>query len=261
MLICSCSETHVTTCCSDRLLILGWKLPPRHTSSCRLRGWEVRWRVMFFIKQKALSGQLCHHCETMTHSSHFDTGPRSKPLPVLCNFIVGRVFYCLFYLAALDKAAARGFAAFSRESLDVAWEPAGRVPANGLWQWPRSAQTSRWCAFHWTWGLWEPNVPPVSSEAWPALPADCRSHSHSRCCSAAARARRASACVQKIQKYNTEPCWSCWHHIMYDQWSHSGFLVMCSVKIYLKLINQCDYWQPCLDQQKNERFSVTMTSA
>lgn len=164
VLIRSCSETHVTTCCSDRLLISGWKLPPRHTSSCRLRRWEVRRRVMLFIKQKALSRQLCHQCETMTHSSHFDTGPRSKPLPVLRNFIVGRVFYCLFYLAALDKAAARGFAAFSRESLDVAWEPAGRVPADGLWQWPRSAQTSRWCAFHWTRGLWEPNVPPPSPQ-------------------------------------------------------------------------------------------------
>lgn len=63
---------------------------------------------MLFIKQKALSGQLCHQCETMTHSSHFDTGPRSKPSPVLRNFIVCRVFYCLFYLAVPDKAAARG---------------------------------------------------------------------------------------------------------------------------------------------------------
>lgn len=108
VLIRSCANTHVTTCCSVRLLILGWKLPPRHTSSCRLRGWDVRWRVMLFIKQKALSGQLCHQCETMTHSSHFDTGPRSKPSSVLRNFIVGRVFYCLFYLTVLDKAAAGG---------------------------------------------------------------------------------------------------------------------------------------------------------
>lgn len=63
---------------------------------------------MLFIKQKALSGQVCHQCETMTHSSHFDTGLRSKPSPMLRNFIVGRLFYCLFYLAVLDKEAARG---------------------------------------------------------------------------------------------------------------------------------------------------------
>lgn len=63
---------------------------------------------MLFIKQKALSGQLCHQCETMTHSSHFDAGQRSKPSPVLHNFIVGHVFYCLFYLGVLDKAVACG---------------------------------------------------------------------------------------------------------------------------------------------------------
>lgn len=124
---------------------------------------------MLFIKQKALSGQLCHQCETMTHSSHFDTGPRSKPSPVLRNFIVCRVFYCLFYLAVPDKAAARGVCSVqqreSGRSVRASRPRACERPLTMTSLCPNQPMV-RFSLNLRIMGAKCP--PPVSSEAWPA---------------------------------------------------------------------------------------------
>lgn len=99
-----------------------------------------------FHKRKGLSRQLCHQRENSDSVFPIWLSPEVH-IVAFCfvPLTICHVFYCF---TLLDKPPS---------SLPVCgvWrpEPVERMPASGGWQWPRSAQTSRWCAFHWTWGL------------------------------------------------------------------------------------------------------------
>lgn len=83
--------------------------------------------------------------------------PHSKIILTLILFFCSEAFSCTSACLMNHLAFCR-FAVFSTEarcSVRVLWRPvpADHMSANSRWQWPRSAQTSRCGAFHWTWGL------------------------------------------------------------------------------------------------------------
>lgn len=130
---------------------------------------------MFFIKEKALVGSCAICVKTVTHFSLFDTDLThflhytalyfalkfilfcvdSKIAPILMHFSdpFSGAFLCTL-LSLMAHTTACMFAVFSSSSgCSVRILSPNQPQPTCHWQWHRSARTSRWSAFHWTWGL------------------------------------------------------------------------------------------------------------